>query len=197
MSLNIDSKRIYVLIQENRSSREILDEVNMQKHVAEKQAEQKTFYHGSTTPGLTSLKATQPNMGGAGVYGADNINWAALYALAKDRRGMAVVGGENPKLLIHKDNELLPEGHVYEYASDKYSPPPETDPNLGWAVSHDVTPTKTHTVKLKDHMHNIEQFADKELLRKRFVELIGKHTKQADLLPSVQLQEHQQRIRKK
>jgi hypothetical protein len=29
MSLNIDNKRIYVLIQENRSSREILDEVNM------------------------------------------------------------------------------------------------------------------------------------------------------------------------
>lgn len=165
-----------------------------QQHIAQKRAEQKTFYHGSTTPGLTTLKATQPNMGGAGVYGADNINWAALYALAKDRRGMAVVGGENPKLLIHKDNALLPEGHVYEYASDKYSPPPETDPNLGWAVPHDVTPTKTHTVKLKDHMHNIEQFADKESLRKRFAELIGKHTKQADLLPSVQLQEHQQRI---
>jgi len=162
----------------------------MQKYVAEKVAAQKTFYHGSTTPGLTSLKATQPNMGGAGVYGADNINWAALYALAKDRRGMAVVGGENPKLLIHKDNELLPEGHVYEYASDKYSPPPATDPNLGWAVPNDVTPTKAHIVKLVDHMKNIEQFADKESLRKRFGEL----TKQSALLPEVNLQPHQERI---
>ena len=147
----------------------------MQQYVKDraKTSEQKTFYHGSTTPGLTKLKATQPNMGGAGVYGADNINWAALYALAKNRRGMAVVGGANPKLLIHKDNELLPESHVYEYASDKYTPPPEADPNIGWAVSHDVTPTKAHIVKLVDHMKNIEQFADKESLLKRFGELTG------------------------
>ena len=134
----------------------------------------KTFYHGSTTPDLATLKSTQPNMGGAGVYGADNIDWAALYALAKDRKGMAVIGGANPKLLIHKDNALLPEGNVYEYDSDKYSPPPESDPNLGWAVPNDVTPTKTHKVKLTDHMRNIEQFADKEALRKRFAELAGK-----------------------
>ena len=134
----------------------------------------KTFYHGSTTPDLATLKSTQPNMGGAGVYGADNIDWAALYALAKDRKGMAVIGGANPKLLIHKDNALLPEGNVYEYDSDKYSPPPESDPNLGWAVPNDVTPTKTHKVQLADHMRNIEQFADKEALRKRFAELAGK-----------------------
>jgi superfamily II DNA or RNA helicase len=134
----------------------------------------KTFYHGSTTPDLATLKATQPNMGSAGVYGADNIDWAALYALAKDRKGMAVIGGANPRLLIHKDNALLPEGNVYEYESDKYSPPPESDPNLGWVVPDDVTPTKTHKVKLTDHMRNIEQFEDTETLRKRFAELTGK-----------------------
>ena len=134
----------------------------------------KTFYHGSTTPDLATLKSTQPNMGGAGVYGADNIDWAALYALAKDRKGMAVIGGANPKLLIYKDNALLPEGNVYEYDSDKYSPPPESDPNLGWVVPNDVTPTKTHKVKLTDHMRNIEQFDDKDALRKRFAELAGK-----------------------
>jgi len=134
----------------------------------------KTFYHGSTTPGLTTLKAQQPNMGGAGVYGTDNLDWAALYALAKDRKGMAVIGGANPKLLIYKNNALLPEGDVYEYDSDQYSAPPESDPNLGWSVPHDVTPTKTHKVKLTDHMRNIEQFDDKDALRKRFAELAGK-----------------------
>jgi hypothetical protein len=174
---------------------EMLDEYKnkaMQQFIQEraKTSEQKTFYHGSTTPGLTKLKATQPNMGGAGVYGTDNLDWAALYALAKNRRGMAVVGGANPKLLIYKDNELLPESTVYEYASDKYTPPPASDPNLGWAVPHDVTPTKAHIVKLVDHMRNIERFDDKESLRKRFAEL----TKQSALLPEVQLQEHQQRI---
>lgn len=176
---------------------EMLDEYKnkkMQQFIQEraKTSEQKTFYHGSIMPGLTSLKAMQPSRPThvKGVYGADNLNWAALYALAKDHRGMAVVGGANPKLLIHKDKELLPESHVYEYASDKYTPPPESDPNIGWAVPHDVTPTKAHIVKLVDHMKNIEQFADKESLRKRFAEL----TKQSALLPEVQLQEHQQRI---
>jgi superfamily II DNA or RNA helicase len=134
----------------------------------------KTFYHGSTTPDLATLQAKQPNMGGAGVYGTDNLDWAALYALAKDRKGMAVIGGANPKLLIYKNNALLPEGNVYEYDSDTYTPPPETDPNRGWAVPHDVTPTKTHKVKLTDHMRNIEQFDDKDALRKRFAELAGK-----------------------
>lgn len=165
-----------------------LESLPVEKHA-------KTFYHGSTTPGLTTLKATQPNMGSAGVYGADNIDWAALYALAKDRKGMAVIGGANPKLLIHKDNALLPEGNVYEYDSEQYAAPPESDPNLGWAVPNDVTPTKTHKVKLTDHMRNIEQFDDKESLRKRFSELAGKAwAKQADLLPGIQLQDHQQRI---
>jgi superfamily II DNA or RNA helicase len=153
----------------------------MQKHIAEKQAEQKTFYHGSIMPGLTSLKAMQPSRPThvKGVYGADNLNWAALYALAKNHRGMAVVGGATPKLLVPKDTELLPESTVYEYASDKYTPPPESDPNIGWVVPHDVTPTKAHIVKLVDHMKNIERFDDKESLRNRFAELIGKTDKQA------------------
>jgi superfamily II DNA or RNA helicase len=167
----------------------------MQQFIQEraKTSEQKTFYHGSIMPGLTTLKAMQPSRPThvKGVYGADNLNWAALYALAKNHRGMAVVGGATPKLLIPKDTELLPESTVYEYASDKYTPPPESDPNIGWAVPHDVTPTKAHIVKLVDHMRNIERFDDKESLRKRFGELVGKS---AALLPEVQLQEHQKRI---
>ena len=180
---------------EQQAVTEMLDEYQrkaMQKHVAEKKAEQKTFYHGSIMPGLTTLKAMQPSRPThvKGVYGADNLNWAALYALAKDHRGMAVVGGANPKLLIRKDKELLPESSVYEYASDKYTPPPESDPNIGWVVPHDVTPTKAHIVKLVDHIKNIEKFDDKESLRKRFAAL----TKQSALLPEVNLQPHQERI---
>jgi hypothetical protein len=142
----------------------------------QKQSEQKTFYHGSPTPNLTSLQVRQPSRPThvPGVYSTDNLDWAALYALAKNHRGMAVVGGATPKLLIPKDTELLPESTVYEYASDKYTPPPESDPNIGWAVRHDVTPTKAHIVKLVDHMKNIERFDDKESLRKRFAELTGK-----------------------
>ena len=157
---------------------------------ADKQAA-KTYYHGTTHGDLTELRAKQPNMGEAGVYGADNLDWAALYALAKDRRGMAVLGGKKPKLLINKGNELAPEGYVYEYAAENPNAPPASDPNLGWHTAGNITPLRKHIVKLVDHMQNIEQFDDKESLRKRWQELTGK---QAELAPDVQLQEHQQRI---
>lgn len=173
----------------------------------------KSLFHGSTRGDLSELRANQPNMGGAGVYGADNLDWAALYALAKDRKGMAVVGGANPKLLINKANKLAPEGHVYEYAVDNPTAPPESDPNLGWHIPGNVTPLRKHIVKLVDHMKNIEQFDDKESLQKRWQELntktaaelasskparqIGSAEKTAELVPEVQLQPHQERVREK
>jgi hypothetical protein len=102
----------------------------------QKQAEQKTFYHGSIMPGLTTLKAMQPSRPThvKGVYGADNLNWAALYALAKDHRGMAVLGGATPKLPINKylscftfstvsitpstiDGTSINKGHLVKYNS--------------------------------------------------------------------------------
>lgn len=157
-----------------------------------------TLFHGSTRGDLDKLEIQQPNKGAwgdKGVYGADNLDWAALYALAQDRKGMAVVGGKNPKLLTYKTNKLAPEGYVYEYASDKAAPPPEHDPNIGWHIPHDVTPVKKHIVKLVDHMKNIEQFDDKESLRARLGELMTEAgQKQADLKPEVNLQPHQERI---
>lgn len=171
---------------------ELLDEHQrkaMQKFVKEKVAA--ALFHGSTQSNLDELRASQPNLGGAGVYGADNLDWAALYALAKDRRGMAVLGGTSPKLLINKANALAPEGYVYEYSSDTATPPPADDPNRGWQVPGNVTPLRKHIVKLVDHMKNIEQFDDKESLRKRWAEL---NAKSAALSPDLTLQEHQQRV---
>ena len=154
--------------------------------------EAKTLYHGSTRPNLAELAASQPNLGAAGVYGADNLDWAALYALAKDRRGMAVLGGAQPKLLINKANELAPEGYVYEYAAETPNAPPVDDPNRGWHIGNSATPLRKHIVKLVDHLKNIEQFDDKESLQKRWKELTQQ--KQADLKPEVNLQPHQERI---
>jgi superfamily II DNA or RNA helicase len=165
----------------------------MSDQAIENPAPAKTLFHGTLQDNLDKLEARQPNKGAwgdKGIYGADNLNWAALYALAKDRKGIAVVGGSTPKLLTYKTNKLAPEGYVYEYASDQATPPAEHDPNIGWHIPHDVTPIKKHIVKLVDHMKNIEQFDDKETLRRRFAEL----TKKADLLPEVNLQPHQERI---
>lgn len=187
-----------------RQVNELLDEHRrkaMQKFVQErvqsKQAEKqaisasakRTLFHGSTRADLSALNPNQANLGAAGVYGADNLDWAALYALAQDRRGMAVLGGAKPKLLINKANKLAPEGYVYEYSAENPTPPPETDPNRGWHIPGKVTPLRKHIVKLVDHMKNIEQFDDKESLRKRWEEL---NSKTAALASDGQLQEHQQ-----
>ena len=139
----------------------------------EKQA--KTLYHGSPTDNLLELLASKPRSKTTehpeGVYGTDNINHAALYALAKDRRGMAVLGGANPRLLINKANKLSPEGYVYEYAADNAIAPPADEPYRGWHVAGNVKPIKKHVVKLLDHLKNIEQFESKDELKKRWLEL--------------------------
>jgi hypothetical protein len=124
-----------------------------------------TLYHGTPQRGLTELRAGSPNLGPAGVYGADNLDWAALYALAQDRKGTAVVGGPEPRLLTLKRNKLAPEGSVYEYAAESPGAPPAEDINRGWHVPGNVTPMREHIVKLVDHMKNIEQFDDKDALQ--------------------------------
>ncbi len=155
-----------------------LEQVEWFKNREKVSAEKLRLFHGSPhdveyiEPRVPSRPGDFPG-GYTGVYTHPTLEAAAMYALARDKENTRRKWGvtASGKLMALPEMPINDEGYVYEYESDNYIPPPDTQKAIGYALLGNQKPIAKHKVLSKDLLDRVIRAKSRETFTDEFRDL--------------------------
>jgi adenylate kinase family enzyme/8-oxo-dGTP pyrophosphatase MutT (NUDIX family) len=153
-------------------------------------AEKIRLFHGSPHD-VDYIEPREPSRPGnfpggyTGVYTHPTLEAAAMYALARDKENTRRKWGvtASGKLVALPEMPINDEGYVYEYETDNYIPPPDTQKALGYAILGNPEPIAKHKVLSKDFIDRVVRAKSRESFMDEFKDL-ARAEDGADFKPS-------------
>jgi 8-oxo-dGTP pyrophosphatase MutT (NUDIX family) len=141
-------------------------------------AEKIRLFHGSPHD-VDYIEPREPSRPGnfpggyTGVYTHPTLEAAAMYALARDKENTRRKWGvtASGKLVALPEMPINDEGYVYEYETDNYIPPPDTQKALGYAILGNPKPIAKHKVLSKDFLDRVIRAKSRESFMDEFKNL--------------------------
>lgn len=155
-----------------------LEQVEWFKSRSKTSAEKIRLFHGSPHD-VDYIEPREPSRPGnfpggyTGVYTHPTLEAAAMYALARDKENTRRKWGvtASGKLVALPEMPINDEGYVYEYETDNYIPPPDTQKALGYAILGNPKPIAKHKVLSKDFLDRVIRAKSRESFMDEFKNL--------------------------